>query len=563
MSNEPSAPSAAPESAPPPSLTLDGRGLKNLVEAGMTWLKTNQQTVNALNVFPVPDGDTGTNMLLTMQAAYNEIAASGENNVGKMAHAVAQGALMGARGNSGVILSQLWRGFARALDNLDVMDADLFVRAMAEARNTAYKGVVRPVEGTILTVAKDSAAAAEEARAVTNDLAAILEIVVDKADLSVQHTPELLPILKQAGVVDSGGKGLFYILEGMLRHLKGLSLENSLSVQSLSAMANLSQAVEEIEPGQEVEVVIDFRPHRELDLEDFYSHLSEIGTSIQVGEGDGMFRMHIHTTTERRFDPIDYVMSLGTWSKIAMENLVAQMEEQVGDSGSAAPLQLNAIEPGQIAVVAISPGMGISRVLASLGAAAIVFGGQTMNPSTEEILSAFENLPTDQIVILPNNKNIILAAQNAASVTVKKVAVIPSRSVPQGIAALFRYSPEASFDDMVAEMNDALNDVRSGEITVATRTVEINNVDVHEGEVIALLDGKLVAAEKSLDDACMHLLEQAETDERELITLFSGENVSKADVKRISEMIRARYPGHEIEIKEGGQPHYHFIISIE
>ena len=213
--------------------------------------------------------------------------------------------------------------------------------------------------------------------------------------------------------------------------------------------------------------------------------------------------------------------------------------------------------------MAISPGIGISKVFASLGAAAIVLGGQTMNPSTEEILFAFENLPTDQIIILPNNKNIILAAQNAASVTVKKVAVIPSRSIPQGISALFRYSPEVSFDDLVTEMNEALNDVHSGEITVATRTVEINGVDVQEGSVIALLDGKLVAAENTLDDACMHLLEEAETDKRELITLFSGENVHKNDVKRIGDLIRARYPGHEIEIKEGGQPHYHFIIAIE
>jgi uncharacterized protein len=563
MSNEPSASPTASESVPASCLSLNGQGLKSLVEAGMTWLKTNQQIVNALNVFPVPDGDTGTNMLLTMQAAYSEIAQSGENNIGKMAHAVAQGALMGARGNSGVILSQLWRGFARALDSLDEMDADLFVRALAEARNTAYKGVVRPVEGTILTVAKDSAAGVEEARAGSNDLAVLLEIVVAKADLSVQHTPELLPILKQAGVVDSGGKGLFYILEGMLRYLKGLSLETSVTVQSLASMANLDQAAENIEPGQEVEVVIDFRPFKDLDLESFYTALSDIGTSIQVGEGDGMYRMHIHTTHERRFEPIDYVMSLGTWSKIAMENLVAQMEEQGSAAKESQHLQLNSIEPGQVAVVAISPGMGISKVFASLGAAAIVQGGQTMNPSTEEILSAFENLPTDRIIILPNNKNIILAAQNAASVTVKKVAVIPSRSIPQGITALFRYSPDASFDGLVEEMNDALNDVSSGEITVATRTVEINGVDVHEGEVIALLDGKLVASAHTLDDACLKLLQEANTDKRELITLFTGENVQKNEINRISDLIHSRYPGHEIEIKEGGQPHYHFIIAIE
>ena len=558
MSNEPNQPSVNPVSF----LSFDGQDLKRLVQAGMTWLKVNQQIVNELNVFPVPDGDTGTNMLLTMQAAYNEIAPSQDTNIGKMAHAVAQGALMGARGNSGVILSQIWRGFARALDNLDTMDADLFVRAMAEGKNTAYKGVVRPVEGTILTVAKDSAAAAELAREDTVDLVVMLGKIVEGADISVKHTPELLPVLKQAGVVDSGGKGYFYILEGMLRHLKGLPLESNAAVQPLSSM-QLDKAVEEVEPGQEVEVVIDFRPHNPLILESFYNDLTEMGTSIQVGEGDGMYRMHIHVTNERRFDPINYVMNLGTWSKIAMENLVAQMEEQTADAKGSAKLDLAQVTQGQIGVVAISPGAGLSRVLASLGAAAIVEGGQTMNPSTEEILSACESLPTDKIIILPNNKNIILAAQNVVAVSSKKVIVIPSRSIPQGISALFRYAPDGDLDEQAAEMNSALEDVSSGEITVATRTVEINGVNVHEGEVIALLDGKLIVSSQSLDDACLQLLEKANTAQKELITLFYGSNIQKNEVNRITDLIRQKYPSHEIEVKEGGQPHYQFIISIE
>jgi hypothetical protein len=239
------------------------------------------------------------------------------------------------------------------------------------------------------------------------------------------------------------------------------------------------------------------------------------------------------------------------------------MEDQSANTTQPQTLKINPIEPGQVAVVVVSPGMGLSQVFASLGAAAIVQGGQTMNPSTEEILSAFENLPTDQVIILPNNKNIILAAQNAASVTVKKVTVIPSRSVPQGITALFRYSPEASYDSLVEEMQEAIHDVTSGEITIATRTVEINGVNVHEGEVIALLDGQLVVSTTTLDDACMKLLEAANTDEKELITMFCGENIGKQEVNRIGDMVRTRYPNHEIEIKEGGQPHYHFIIAIE
>ena len=305
---------------------LDGQGLRELIEAGLTWLRTNQQLVNSLNVFPVPDGDTGTNMLLTMQAAYNEINKSGETNVGKMAHAIAQGALMGARGNSGVILSQIWRGFARGLDSQETMDAASLVRALSEARTTAYKGVVRPVEGTILTVTKDISIATEKKLAETSDLMAIFETIVEEADASVKRTPDLLPILKQAGVVDSGGKGLFFIWEGILRYLKGQSLETSTAVVQPLAAMQMENTMEAVEPGQDYEVVVDFRPSAPLDLEKFYAGLSEIGTSIQVGEGDGMYRMHIHVPTEKRYEPIDYTMTLGTITKVAMENLLAQME---------------------------------------------------------------------------------------------------------------------------------------------------------------------------------------------------------------------------------------------
>jgi DAK2 domain fusion protein YloV len=561
MSKEPtSSPVIAPEAvASCPS--IDGQGLKDLIEAAMTWVKTNQQMINALNVFPVPDGDTGTNMLLTMQAAYNEIAASGEKNVGKMAHSVAQGALMGARGNSGVILSQIWRGFARGLDSQETMDVESFARSLEESRATAYKGVVRPVEGTILTVIKDVSIAARQAATETNDLMVMIDKVVAAADESVQHTPELLPILKQAGVVDSGGKGLFFLLEGMQRHLKGLPLETAVTaVQPLAAM-NLENTMEEVEPGQDYEVVVDFRPYEELNLEKFYEGLAEIGTSIQVGEGDGMYRMHIHVATDKKYDPIEYTLQLGTVTKVAMENLIAQVEDR--QESSEQKINLAPVEPGHIAVVAVSPGKGISRIFASLGVAAIVEGGQTMNPSTEEILHALENLPTDKIIILPNNKNIIMAAQSAASVTVKKVAVIPAKTVPQGLSAMLRLVGDADFDHIVTEMNDAITEVETGEVTVATRTVEINGVDVKSGEVIALLNGKLVNASPTLEEAVNGLLESAGTDDRERITIFYGANISKNDVNRISDDIRNKYPNHEIEVHEGGQPHYQFIFMIE
>ncbi len=539
---------------------LDGQGLKVLVEAGMTWLKTNQQLVNSLNVFPVPDGDTGTNMLLTMQAAYNEIAHQGENNVGKIAHAVAQGALMGARGNSGVILSQIWRGFARALDNLEKADGETIIKALVEARNTAYKGVVRPVEGTILTVAK---AVATSGKSLANQPLSLdwLEQIVADAEEWVKHTPELLPILKQAGVVDSGGEGLFIILEGMLRFLKGQSLETSATIiQPLGSM-NLDNTMEEIEPGQDYEVVVDFKPSQPLDLEKFYADLTEMGTSIQVGEGDGMYRMHIHVPTENRYLPIDYTMTLGTITKVAMENLIAQMESQKNESATNIPL--TPVEPGQIAVVTVSPGLGLSRIFASLGVAGIIEGGQTMNPSTEEILNSFENFPTDRIIILPNNKNIIMAAKNAADLTVKKVKVISSKTIPQGLNAMLRHDPDGDLDRIAAEMSEALTEVETGEITTATRSAEINGVKVAQGEVIALLNGDLVVSSDDLGQACIKLLERASTSERERITLFYGQNISKSEVNHVVDLIRQQYPSHEIELHEGGQPHYQLIVSIE
>jgi uncharacterized protein len=544
------------------SMPIDGQVLKKLVEAGLTWLRANQQTVNLLNVFPVPDGDTGTNMVMTMQSAYNEIDQLGHHGVGQMAAAVSQGALMGARGNSGVILSQLWRGFARALHNQEILDGPAMVRAFAEGRDTAYKGVVRPVEGTILTVAKDTAAAAAEALRETGDPYEILARIVPAANASVERTPELLPVLKQAGVVDSGGKGLFFILEGMLRYINGERLDTpGATVHPLSTM-KMENAMEDIEPGQDFEVVVDFIPDKELDLRSFYTELEMIGTSIQVGEGEGMYRMHIHVPTENRNKPVDYIMGLGTITKVAMENLVAQMES-INKGSAGKHIEPANIELGQIAVVSVSPGPGISRVFASLGVAAIVEGGQTMNPSTKDILDAFENLPTDKIIILPNNKNIILAAQQAKEVTVKKVHIVPSRNIPQGLAAMMHLNPDGDLEAVAARMIKSIEDVTTIEITTATRTVEIDGVSVEQGQVIALVNGKLAISTASVEESCLGALEKAGTAEHELITLFYGEDLSLTEASRIVDAVRKAYPAQEVELQDGGQPHYQFIISVE
>ena len=540
---------------------INGQDLKKLVEASISWLRANQQLVNSLNVFPVPDGDTGTNMLLTMQSAWNEIAEIDDLKIGRMAHAVSQGALMGARGNSGVILSQLWRGFARVLDDLEFMDSKIFVAAINESRNTAYKGVVRPVEGTILTVAKDIAFSVENSTSRTDNLFVLLKELVKAADLSVQHTPELLPILKQAGVVDSGGKGLFFLFEGMLRYLEGQSLEASATAIHSLATMDLSHTLAEIEPGQDYEIVVDFQPKKDFQLDTFYESLSKIGTSIQIGEGDGMYRMHIHVPTDKRYDPIDYAMTQGTVTKISIENLIDQIHE-LGKNKDL-KLDLSEVNPGQIGVVAISPGVGISRIFASLGVSGIVEGGQTMNPSTEEILKAINDLPTEKVIILPNNKNIILAAQSAASMAKKTVKVVPSRSIPQGLSAILRLDPDGDIEDILKKMDDSLGEVETGEITTATRTVEINGVNVKEGQVIVLHNGELIGSFGNLKDACFEFLSRAGVNERERITFFYGINIEKPAVDDLAKMVHEKYPHHEIEIHDGGQPYYQFIISLE
>lgn len=539
---------------------VDGEGLMLLFEAGLLWLTTNQQYVNSLNVFPVPDGDTGTNMVLTMQAAYNEAESHQSKNIGEMTHAIAQGALMGARGNSGVILSQIWRGFARALNHYETMDSSLFVRALQEARNTAYKGVVRPVEGTILTVIKDMTAAAEEVIKNDASLSDILTEIVRAGDESVKRTPELLPILKQAGVVDSGGMGLFYIFEGMLRLIQGLPLDVSTVVAKPLSEMDLANTLEEIEAGQDYEVVIDFAPHDKFSLENYYEGLSEMGNSIQVGEGEGIYRMHIHVPLEKRYQPIEYTEGLGTIKKIAMENLKDQVNSRKNEKE---PIKLAPVTPGQIAVVAVSPGDGLSRIFASLGVHAIVSGGQTMNPSVKEIVAAFENLPTDKIIILPNNKNIILAAQNAAKVSVKHIVVIPTHNVPQGFAAMLRLIPDGTLEENEESMLEAISEVHTGEITTATRDVTIDDVRVQKGNVIAMLDGKLVLSSNSIEEATPKLLEIANVDDFERITFLYGEGMTINRVNQIIDQIRKIYPDKEIEVHEGGQPYYQLIIAIE
>jgi DAK2 domain fusion protein YloV len=543
-------------------LTCDGRALKRLTAAALAWLTTNYQTVNALNVFPVPDGDTGTNMLLTMQAAYKEIENKDEPHAGKVAHAVAHGALMGARGNSGVILSQIWRGFARGITDQQKFVAEDFARAMREATDTAYRGVVKPVEGTILTVSKDAAVAAEVAAADSDDLRWILERVVAASYDSVAKTPDLLPVLKQAGVVDAGGQGLALVFEGMLRYIQGLPLDIAPVTQIKPLdLAAVGAAMEAVEPGQDWEVVVDFRPRAELDLPSFYGQLETIGTSIQVGAGEDIYRVHVHLPKEKRQEPIELAETLGTVVNVHMENLLAQMDDTLARGKAMARPNVD-IDEGQIVAVVVSPGPGFDRVFSGK-AVALVSGGQTMNPSTADILAAFEELPTDKALILPNNKNIQLAAEQAAGATVKKVKVIPTRTVPQGISAMLSFDPDGDLDEVAAAMQNRIGDVETGEVTTATRTVEIDGVAVAEGQIIGLHNGKLACAGDSPEAVVLHLLERMSATDRELLALFYGNGLTQADAEAVAAAVAGQYGNLEIEVHYGGQLHYHYIFALE
>jgi len=400
--------------------------------------------------------------------------------------------------------------------------------------------------------------AAEGAIKTNSALSEVLVILVEAADVSVKNTPNLLPQLKDAGVVDAGGMGLFYIFEGMLRLLQGQSLDTPATNVLSLAQFDLSHAMEQVEEGQDYEVVIDFEPNKNFLLEQYYQGLEDIGVSIQVGEGEGIYRMHIHTELARRYEPIEFTETQGIIKKVYMENLQDQMSHR-----AEAEIKCNPVHPGEIAVVAVSPGPGLSRIFASLGVAAVVEGGQTMNPSVKDLVAAFEDLPTDKIIILPNNKNIILAAQNASKVSVKQVGIIPTRNTPQGFASMFRLMPDGDFDEVVESMTEAISDVHTAEITTATRTAEIEGVKVKKGEVIVLYDGKLILSEKSLDAAVEGLYEHVDMDDFERITLYYGDTMNQSAANSLADKTREKYEDMEVEVHDGGQPHYQYIIAFE
>jgi DAK2 domain fusion protein YloV len=533
----------------------DGRGLKRLMGAGLAWLERHQGAINALNVYPVPDGDTGTNMLLTMQSAYQEIQGSPEAEVGVIAQKVAHGALMGARGNSGVILSQIFRGFAHSLDGVDAFDSVQFAAALREAAAMAYKGVIKPVEGTILTVARESSEAAVAAAAASDDLTYVLERVVHEARDSVTRTPTLLSVLADAGVVDAGGQGLFIILEGMLRYSRGERL--TIDTQLAEAM-NLHPLHLESEEGYGYD--IQYIVHGEgLNVEEIRATIASMGDCALVVGDSRAVKVHVHSPEPGT--PINYGASIGSLSKVIVENMQEQYQDFIlskAQQPAAPPEPLSGI-----GTVVVAPGQGLMTVFESLGASVVVAGGQTMNPSTEELLKAVEDAPSNDVVVLPNNKNIILAAEQAKDLSGKNVEVVPTISVPQGISALLALNYQADLPTNARIMAEAASSIETAEITSAVRSVQIDGMLVQEGEVIGLVNGKLAAKGTSPAEVALKALAAINAEDYEIVTVYYGEAITADQAHQLADDIMDCYHKQEVELVDGGQPHYYYILSAE
>jgi hypothetical protein len=547
---------------------LDGQEFKGMVKAGLSWLRSHQAAINALNVFPVPDGDTGTNMTLTMTSAWNEIEDLPDREIGAIAGRVAHGALMGARGNSGVILSQIWRGFARSLDGRQLLRAADLAVAMQEAADTAYKGVVKPVEGTVLTVVREVADETRRAAEETDDLEVIFERMVQRAKAAEARTPALLAVLRQAGVVDSGGQGLVVILEGMWRYMTGLPVEESGRFSQVVDLGHEHGGAVEFDSAYpyDVQFII---VGQEMDVEGIRGQIEAMGDSALVVGDSRTIKVHVHVPDPGV--PISLGAAEGSLRDVVVEDMQAQYQEFISGRdthpvmgpGFETPAALLESDPQNIGVVAVAAGEGLEQVFRSLGATAIVEGGQTMNPSTADILEALKTVPADKVIILPNNKNIFMAAQQAAEMSDREVAVVPSRTVPQGISALLALDQQSTLDGNVAGMLDAAKEVVTGEVTRATRTVEMNGVEVNEGSLIGLLDDELTACGDSYEDVIRQLLQQVDLEDRELLTLYYGEGVTEEETAALVQNLEADYSILEFEVVGGGQPHYPYLLSVE
>ncbi len=543
-------------------VSCGGREFRDMFAVGISWLEKSIDDVNAINVFPVPDGDTGTNMFLTMRSLMEEADRALDQSVSEVAKAMAHGALMGARGNSGVILSQIFRGMAKKLEGKEKINSVDWAQSLAEASRVAYKGLSKPVEGTILTVMKDIATTAEKVAVQhPNDMVQVMEACHQTAKESVAKTPLLLPVLREAGVVDAGGQGLCILFEGMLKYLKGEVEEMQYSKPKVIAAAVGPSEAHKVGPlSAEEEVPYGYCTNfliegTRLSAEKIKARLDGKGESLVVVGDEGTIRVHIHT-----YDPgsiLRYATALGTLHQIQIQNMD---DQHVGF------LEMQKEKKPKIdtAIIAIAAGDGMKEVFNSLGVSFVISGGQTMNPSVRDIVQAVETIDSDKVIVLPNNKNIILTASQVQELVSKKVAVIPTRTVPQGVAALLAFNYEATLEENVATMTDAIARVKTVEITNAVRSTQINGLKIGEGQAIAIIDDEnLVAAGDDATDILYQGLDKADIKSAEIITIYYGGDATAEQAEKVANELHAKFPDKQIEVVNGGQPHYSYTVSLE
>lgn len=547
--------------------SLDGIKFAEMVQMGAHHLYQNASYVDSLNVFPVPDGDTGTNMNLSMTSGAKETEAHTSEHIGKTAQALSKGLLMGARGNSGVILSQLFRGFGKAIEKEAAIDAKGLAAAFQGGVDTAYKAVMKPVEGTILTVAREAAAKGVEVAETTDDIVVLMEAFVEEAKASLNRTPELLPVLKEVGVVDSGGQGLLFVYEGFLASLKGEELpeRNDASLDDLiSAEHHRVQDfmnTEDIEFGYCTEIMVRFEEEKEpFNEEQFRNELNPFGDSLLVISDDEIAKVHIHTETPGAI--LSAGQKYGSLIKIKVDNMREQHSAIVGDSSAPTALPAKK-EQHPYAVVTIAMGEGIANLLRSIGASYVIEGGQTMNPSTEDIVKAVEEIGAERVLILPNNKNIVMAAQQAAELLDIEAAVVPTKTIPQGMAAILAFNPELSVEENKENMTEGFAHVKTGQVTYAVRDTSIDGIEIHKDDYMALAEGKIILSTPQLMDAAKEVIRSLMDEDSEIITIIYGEDATKEQANELVSFIEENFEDAEVEVVEGKQTLYPFILSVE
>ncbi|MDO5794240.1 MAG: DAK2 domain-containing protein [Turicibacter sp.] len=540
---------------------INGIVFKQMVINGANNLANKSKYVDQLNVFPVPDGDTGTNMSMTMTAGAKELVSLEEASIGKVAKVLSRGLLMGARGNSGVILSQLFRGFATGLEGKDEANIEEIAKALESGIKTAYKAVMKPVEGTILTVARESAEAAVAKYETVDSIVDLYELVVNEMQLSLNRTPELLPVLKEVGVVDSGGQGLTYIFEGFLKALKGETIALEAATETAGESAQMALSSDEVEFGYCTEFILRIDEERTPFKEDvFRGRLEKLGNSIVVVQDEDIVKVHVHTLTPG--EALNLAQKHGEFVKLKIENMTEQHNEIIGQNApQEAPTKREQAEYGIISVVA---GEGIKQLFEEQGCHYVIEGGQTMNPSTEDFLKAIDELNAKNIIILPNNSNIIMAANQAAQVTEDvNVVVVSSKTIPQGYTALMMFNENASVEDNTEEMNQAITEVKSGQVTYAVRDTQMNGVDIKENDFIGILDKDIVVSVPERFESACALVDKMIDEDSEIVTILFGEGVDEDEADELAEYIENKFEDVEVTIFDGQQPVYSYIISVE